>query len=396
MRVTPLILSSVLLIMPASAAVDSAAARRAPMRGVALQQVASGLDSVTSIVNAGDSREFFTTQDGRIWILRDGAVVDPPFLDLSSLTQEDGERGLLSVAFHPDYSHNGRLFVDYTNLQGDTVIARYSVLASNPDQADLGSAAILLTIAQPYANHNGGELQFGPDGMLYVGMGDGGAGGDPECRAQNGAELLGKLLRLDVDRHADSAPFHAVPLDNPYPNGGPMPPLAWAKGLRNPWRFSFDRRTGDLWIGDVGQDSREEIDFEPAGSHGGRNYGWNVMEGTACYDGPSCPPATPPCGSRGYTGPVLQYAHGRSEVNCAVVGGYVYRGSAVPAIAGTYLYGDLCSGTLWSASRARRGWIARTLAIRLPGLQTFGESAAGELYVGTGGGEIYRFVRARR
>ena len=236
-----------------------------PPRPVALQLVASGLDRPTSIVNAGDPRLFLTLQPGRIVIVANGQVLPTPFLDIHDRLSCCDERGLLSVAFHPRYAQNGLFFVDYTDTNGDTVIARYQVSPGNPNVALPGSEQILLHIPQPFPNHNGGELQFGPDGYLYIGMGDGGSGGDPGCRAQGSDTLLGKLLRIDVD--VATAPFYGVPPSNPF-RGTAYPPEAWAIGLRNPWRFSFDRQTGDLYIADVGQNAREEIDFQPAGSAG--------------------------------------------------------------------------------------------------------------------------------
>ncbi len=278
--------------------------------GVSLQQVANGLGPVTSIANAGDGRLFLTTQTGRILIVENGTPRSQPFLDIRDLITTDGERGLLSVAFHPRYAENGFFFVNYTNLQGNTVIARYQVAAANPNQADPASARILLTIEQPYSNHNGGQLQFGPDGYLYIGMGDGGSGGDPECRAQKPDTLLGKMLRIDVDQNVATPPYYGIPASNPFRGPGAPPDEIWASGVRNPWRFSFDRETGDLWIADVGQNRREEIDFQPASSHGGENYGWKVMEGTICSSRDSCPASTPACDSAAFTPPVLEYDHG--------------------------------------------------------------------------------------
>ena len=354
--------------------------------GVSLEPVASGLDSVTFITHAGDDRLFFTLRAGRIVILSGGAVRSQPFLDIHNLTTVDSERGLLSVAFHPRYAENGFFFVNYTNLAGDTVIARYHV-SSDPNRADPASARILLTIQQPFANHNGGQLQFGPDGYLYIGMGDGGAAFDPACRAQRGNELLGKMLRIDVDQNVSTSPFYGIPADNPFRGPGDPADEIWASGLRNPWRFSFDRATGDLWIADVGQGQREEIDFQPAASRGGENYGWKVMEGTLCDSADACPASTPPCNSAAYTDPVLEYGHGP---HCSVTGGYVYRGSRLPQLRGTYFFGDFCSGVIWAASRQGTGFTVRTLANGLPDLITFGEDKDGELYVASLEGSVFR------
>ena len=281
---------------------------------IALQQLASGLGGITSIVSAGDSRLFLTIQTGRI-VIYDGTVLPTPFLDITSLVLSGGERGLLSVAFHPQYSENGFFFVYYTNRAGNIEIARLHRSASDPNAADPSSRAVLLTIPHPTnANHNGGQLQFGPDGYLYIGTGDGGSGNDPPCNAQNDNSPLGKMLRLDVDQNVSTSPFYGIPPSNPQAVAAFPRNLTWAKGLRNPWRFSFDRATGDLWIGDVGQGAWEEIDFQSSASAGGENYGWKVMEGNHCGGGGSsnCPsnPAPPPCDSPLYTDPLFEYAHG--------------------------------------------------------------------------------------
>jgi glucose/arabinose dehydrogenase len=361
--------------------------------GVGLQQVANGLDAITAITHdgTGDGRLFITMQDGRVLILMGGAARAQPFLDLRGQISSGGERGLLSTAFHPRYGENGLFFVDYTNPQGDTVIARYHV-SSDPNRADPASARTLLTIAQPFANHNGGQLQFGPDGYLYVGMGDGGSANDPACRAQKGDTLLGKLLRLDVDQNADTPPYYGIPPDNPF--RGPGDPLdeIWADGLRNPWRFSFDRSNGELWIADVGQGAREEVDFQPPTSNGGENYGWKVMEGASCAGSEACPAGTPPCHAAAFIDPVLEYNH---NPHCSITGGYVYRGAQVPQLLGAYVFGDLCSGAMWAAFRQGNGssLVVRSLPFTAPQLTTFGEDDAGELYAATLGGQVYRFVR---
>ncbi|HEV7507122.1 MAG TPA: PQQ-dependent sugar dehydrogenase [Thermoanaerobaculia bacterium] len=354
--------------------------------GVDLVQVAHGLDSVTSVTHAGDDRLFLTLRPGRIVIFTNGAVKTQPFLDIRSLINANGEGGLLSVAFHPHFAENGFLFVDYTNSNLDTVIARYHV-SSNPDQADASSGRILLTIPQPFDNHKGGQLQFGADGYLYIGMGDGGSGFDPACRAQRTDNLLGKMLRIDVDQNVSTAPFYGIPADNPFRGPGDPPDEIWATGVRNPWRFSFDRLTGDLWIGDVGQGLREEVDFQPVTSRGGENYGWKVMEADLCSTTDACPASTPPCNSPVYTLPVLEYDH---NPHCSITGGYVYRGSALPQLQGSYVFGDFCSGVLWAASRQGTGFTVRTLAGTLPNLITFGEDKNGELYLASLDGSLYR------
>ena len=357
------------------------------VQGVSLQQIASNLGSLTAVTNAGDGRLFLTLRDGRILISENGVVRSQPFLDIRGQTTTDGERGLLSMAFHPHYAENGFFFINYTNTSGDTVIARYHV-SSDPNRADAASARTLLTIDQPFANHNGGQLQFGPDGYLYIGMGDGGAAFDPECRAQNPSALLGKMLRIDVDQNVATAPFYGIPASNPFRGPGDPPDEVWASGFRNPWRFSFDRATGDLWIGDVGQNHREEIDFQPATSHGGENYGWKIMEGTLCSTSDACPASTPSCNSAAFTPPVLEYDH---DPHCSVNGGYVYRGQ-LAQLRGSYVFGDFCSGVVWAAFRQGAGFTVRTISGQASQLTAFGEDAAGELYAVTLDGKLLRFA----
>lgn len=358
---------------------------------VALQPQASGLAFPTSAVNAGDDRLFLTLRDGRIVIFSGGAVLPNPFLDIRSLVDTDGEGGLLSAAFHPRFAQNGFVFVNYTDRASfDTIVARYQVSAGNPNQADPGSARVLLRIDQPFSNHNGGQIQFGPDGYLYIGMGDGGAANDPDCRAQRGDTLLGKMLRIDVDQSVNSAPFYGIPADNPFRSGNDgIPDEIWASGFRNPWRFSFDRSTGDLYVGDVGQGQREEIDRQPASSNGGENYGWKVMEGTLCFSTASCPGTTPPCNSSALTLPILEYQNAGD--NCSVIGGYVYRGTAVPQLAGHYVFGDLCSGQIWAARMNGSAWQVWRAAEVAQNLIAFGEDRRGELYVATSSA-LYRFA----
>ena len=394
-RFAILLLALTLPLVSSAAAADPAPSKgpftvAGSVQGVSLQQIGNDLGPITGITNAGDGRLFLTIRTGRIVILENGAVRPQPFLDIHNLTTTDGERGLLSTAFHPRYAENGFFFLNYTNIQGDTVIARYHVSGSDPNQADPASARILLTIQQPFSNHNGGQLQFGPDGDLYIGMGDGGSAFDPACRAQRTDELLGKMLRIDVDQNVATPPYYGIPASNPFRGPGDPPDEVWASGLRNPWRFSFDRETGDLWIGDVGQDKREEIDFQPASSRGGENYGWKVMEGTSCDSRNACPASTPPCNSPAFTLPVLEYDHG---LGCAVTGGYVYRGSALPQLRGSYIFGDLCSGSVWAAAPAGNGFTVRTVAGGpISQLTTFGEDRNGELYAANLDGQLYRFA----
>jgi glucose/arabinose dehydrogenase len=360
---------------------------------VVLTPVAGPLGSITAITHAGDGRLFLTLQQGQILIWNGTAVLPTPFLDISSLIVCCGERGLLSTAFHPDYANNGFFYVNYTDNDGDTLIARYEVSA-DPNVADPFSGVPLLGVDQPFANHNGGQLQFGPDGMLYVGMGDGGSADDPQCYAQRmepqagRQDLLGKLLRIDVNQSMASPPYYGIPEGNPFvASGGPNE--AWAIGLRNPWRFSFDRLTGDLLLGDVGQGSIEEIDFQPQASAGGENYGWKMMEGTRCTgnDG-NCPSGVPACDSPLLTPPILEYDHGGGR--CSVTGGYLYRGLGIPDLYGRYVYGDYCSGEIWAAIRDGNDWSTELLPISTGALTTFGEDLAGELYVGNADGMLYR------
>src|SRR5947209_4766467 len=284
-------------------------------------QVAGGIPASTDIQNAGDGsgRLFVVQQSGVIRIVKDGAVLPTPFLDIHTKTTGDGERGLLGLAFPPGFAQKGRFYIDYTDLNGDTIIAQYRV-SSNPDVADAASETVLLKIAQPFANHNGGQVRFGPDGYLYIGMGDGGSGGDPMGNGQNRRVLLGKLLRID----AESEPGRVhIPPDNPFVNLTGARPEIWAFGLRNPWRFSFDRATRDLWIADVGQDTYEEVDFQPAASRGGENYGWNQMEGMHCFRSG--------CSTQGLVLPVAEYTHASG---CSITGGFIYRGLVSPGMRG--------------------------------------------------------------
>jgi len=337
-------------------------------------------------------RVFVVEQPGRIRVVRDGALLPEPFLAIEDRVSCCGERGLLSLAFHPAYESNGRFFVDYTNRDGATVVARYQ--STDAEHADRDSEKILLIVPQPYANHNGGQLAFSPDGYLYVGMGDGGSGGDPQENGQNDETLLGKLLRLDVD--VESSPYYAVPSSNPGADSGAPLGLIWAKGLRNPWRFSFDRGSGDLYIADVGQDRIEEVDVQPAASAGGRNYGWDIFEGSLCFE--PDPFATCPDPPTGFTMPVLEYHH---DEGCSITGGFVYRGCALPDLHGAYFYADFCSGFIRSFRLAeavatdRRDW-TDTLApsggetIRV--IASFGEDARGELYIADRRGKIFQIV----
>jgi hypothetical protein len=339
---------------------------------VQLAPVATGLAYPVAITNAGDGsgRLFITLQGGQIRVHDGTQLLATPFLDISGLVLFGGERGLLSVAFDPAYSANRRFYVFYNDTGGNLLVARYLASSSNANVADPAPGQILLTIPHPtHANHNGGQLQFGPDGYLYVGTGDGGGAGDPPGNAQNLSVLLGKILRIDVS----AAGAYTVPATNPFVGTAGARAEIWDYGLRNPWRFSFDRTTGDLLIGDVGQNAWEEIDFEPAPSVGGVNYGWNRMEGTHCFN-----PATG-CDTGGLQLPILEYSH---AVGCSVTGGYRYRGSGVTNLGGVYVYGDYCSGTIWGATERSNGtWTSATLLQTPYPISAFGEDEAGELYV---------------
>ncbi|MCE7876625.1 MAG: hypothetical protein DYH14_04685 [Betaproteobacteria bacterium PRO3] len=351
-----------------------------------LVQVAAGLASPIDITHAGDGsgRLFIAQRDGIVRILRDGALAASPFIDLRAVVIAGDERGLLGIAFHPRFASTRLFYVNYTRKpDGASVIARYLVPPETPDRADPGSASVLLVIDQPYANHNGGGLRFGPDGLLYIGMGDGGAGNDPQNRAQDPGSLLGKMLRIDVDA---GAPY-AIPPGNPYANGGGRPEI-WAVGLRNPWRYAFDPRNGDLWIGDVGQDAFEEIDVVASGAPP-PNFGWRVLEGDRCTGlGGGAP-----CASSGYTAPVVSYPH---DEGCSVTGGEVNLGSALPEVRGAYLFADFCNGKLWAAVGSHaEGYTRRFIGTAGFQVSTFGRDEAGEIYLADfGGGRILRLGSA--
>ncbi len=347
---------------------------------VTLAPVVSGVAFPVDLTSPpGDTARLFVVQkDGRIRIVRHDSLLPRPFLDLGDRVSSGSEQGLLGLAFHPEYATNGRFFVDYTDRDGNTHVAEFHAGPAS-DVADSASEATILTVTQPYSNHNGGQIRFGPDGYLYIGLGDGGSGGDPEGHGQDRSELLASMLRLDVDH---GAPY-TIPADNPWPSTVGIRPELWNYGLRNPWRFSWDRQTGDLYIADVGQNAHEEVDVAPHGSGSAQNYGWNIMEGLSCYGQSSCDPT-------GLTLPVLDYGH---DAGCSITGGYVYRGQDLPALQGTYFYADYCEG--WIRSFVYRGGKAQDQR-SWPGLQasgqitSFGEDAGGELYVLVAGGQVYR------
>ena len=349
----------------------------------ALQQVGVGFSEPLFLTHAGDGsgRIFVVEKGGTVALLKDGQRVAPAFLDIRDRVGTRGfERGLLGLAFHPDYERNGFLYVNYTDGRGRTVVERYTVSANDPNRADPNTAKLIIRIDQPFANHNGGMIAFGPDGYLYIGTGDGGGAGDPIKAGQDRNTLLGKILRIDVN---NGNPY-AIPADNPFVNGGGAPEI-WSYGWRNPWRFSFDRATGDFYAGDVGQNAWEEISYEKAGSPGGLNYGWNTMEGTHCFA-----PRTN-CNRDGLVLPIAEYDHGEG---ISVTGGYVYRGEAFPNMVGYYFFADFGSSNVWALKQGNAGvWQMTKIMNAQFAVSSFGEDEAGELYLTDfGRGQIYRLV----
>jgi glucose/arabinose dehydrogenase len=351
---------------------------------IALTQVASGFDAPVHVAVAPDDRQrlYVVEQRGTVRIVEQGRVRAEPFLDLRAQVESGGEKGLLSIAFHPRYRENGLFFVDYTARDAGGLHTRISRLRrATAERADPKSETLLLRISQPYSNHNGGQLAFGPDGFLYIGMGDGGAANDPQNHAQNPDSLLGKLLRIDVDR-ADGQRPYAIPRDNPFAAKSGHRPEIWALGLRNPWRFSFDAASGALWLADVGQDRVEEINLIRKGG----NYGWRVMEGDICTPG-----VNPRCDPTGFEPPLHRYRH---PDGFSVTGGFVYRGRAIPGLCGAYLYADYVSKRLW-ALRVRDGRVtAETELLRTPhAISSFGQDGDDELYLADhAAGKVLRLV----
>jgi len=357
--------------------------------GFTWRPLVAGLSSPVGLANAGDGsgRLFVLEQVGTIRVIRAGSLLPEPFLNIVDRVGSQGnEQGLLGLAFHPQYAQNGFFYVNYTDKNGDTVIARFQVSATNPDQADPASEVPLLRVDQPFPNHNGGVVAFGPDGYLYLGLGDGGSAGDPNGNAQSLDTLLGKILRIDVNSVSPGQPY-AVPADNPFAAGGGRPEI-WAYGLRNPWRFAFDRGTGDLYIADVGQNQYEEIDYLRAGSAGRLNFGWDYFEASHPYEGQ--PPA-----SEVFIAPVAEYAH---DQGCSITGGEVYRGTRLPEWQGVYLYGDFCSGNVWGLLRDAQGagqaaWQNGLLYTNVGRVTSFGLDDAGEVYLVDRAGAVLQLDR---
>jgi glucose/arabinose dehydrogenase len=337
--------------------------------------------------NDPSGRLFIVAQDGRIWVSdAAGNVRSDPMVDLRDRVTSGGEQGLLGLALHPGFPGDPRVYVNYTNKDGDTVIGVLTLDPTDPNRLDPGSEQRILFLDQPFANHNGGDLLFGPDRYLYAFFGDGGSGGDPHGNGQNPDVLLGKVLRLDVD-HPNGDEAYSAPAGNPFADAGGRPEI-WLMGVRNPWRSSFDRATGDLWIGDVGQGAWEEVDVARA-AVGGLNLGWNRMEGNHCY-----PPGSQ-CSDEGLTPPVTEYSH---DVGCTVVGGYVYRGAKYAALLGAYLFADYCSGRIWAVD-PRTDDLREATEVGKAGrgqTSSFGEDASGELYLTDLGGTVSRIVAGSR
>lgn len=382
---TNLLIFGALALLPAGVLVPGAAAQdagsNAPAAAFTFELLVDGLNSPVQLVDVddGSDRMLIVQQSGQVRVLKNGALLPDPLLDISGQISTGSEQGLLSIALHPDFAKNGVLFIDYTDTNGNTQIERWHISADDPDRADPDTAETMLTVEQPYRNHNGGLLLFGPDGYLYIGLGDGGSGGDPEGNGQDLGTLLGKILRIDIDHTEEDLPY-AIPDDNPFLNRDDARSEIWAYGLRNPWRFSFDRETGDLYIGDVGQNTTEEADRAPAGK-GGLNFGWVILEGPNCYQDENCD-------QTGLTPPFFWYS--QDVGGCSITGGYVYRGKAIPDLTGAYLVGDYCSGLVWAVN-PETGEASAPVESGVS-ISSFAEDADGELYLVDLNGAIYQLV----
>ena len=381
---------------PSAGAVSSAGASPAPGPfiganvAVDVSQFAKvdGAALAIAAPDDGSGRLFVATQQGQIWSVGpDGKPASAPMLDIASRITTGGERGLLGITLHPGFPNDSRIFVDYTDLKGNTVASSFSLASSARDRFDPGSERVILQVEQPFPNHNGGGVVFGPDGDLYIALGDGGSGGDPNGNGQNLGVLLAKMLRIDVD-HPSSGNAYGIPTDNPFLDKSGARPEIWLYGLRNPFRMSFDRANGDLWVGDVGQGKWEEIDVVRAGSGGGWNFGWNVTEGNHCYQ-----PADN-CQTTGITPPVTEYGH---DEGCAVIGGNVYRGAAYPILRGGYLFTDSCSGTIWAIPATTTSIVQAVAVGEVSGSPAgFGEDPAGELYIASLSGVVWKLAASSR
>jgi glucose/arabinose dehydrogenase len=376
------ILTALVVLLTSFIAAPGATAQQAPVFDIGLEPVATGLAEPLAVDDAGDGsgRLFVVEKAGTIRIVEDNTVLETPFLDITDRVGSGAyEQGLLGLAFAPNYAESGLFYVNYTDLSGNTMVSRFAV-TDDPNVADPASEKAILRQAQPFPNHNGGHLAFGPDNYLYIGLGDGGSGGDPQGNAQRLDTWLGKILRIEVDpQYVPEGQPYGIPEDNPFIDQEGALPEIWALGLRNPWRFSFDRETGDLWIADVGQNAIEEINLAP-GTSAGLNYGWNPMEGTQCY--------LPDCDPTGFTLPVMEYTH---DFGCSVTGGYVYRGEDMPDLVGTYIFADFCSGLMWnSVPDGAGGWTMSAPIETGLGISAFGEDEAGNLYItDLNGGGVY-------
>jgi glucose/arabinose dehydrogenase len=359
-----------------------------PVSSIGLQVVIpDGLKKPTFLTHAFDDRLFVLEQVGRIRIIENNQLLEQPFLDITErVGSTSSEQGLLGLAFHPNYATagapgEGQFFVNYTDKSGHTHISRFSVMAGDPYSADPQSEVEYLFQEQPYPNHNGGSLAFGPDGYLYAGLGDGGSANDPLNAGQTLTTWLGKILRLNVDEAEDE---YTIPPDNPFAGSTNALPEIWAYGLRNPWRFSFDRATGDFFIADVGQNQWEEVNFQPAGSPGGENYGWRIMEGTHCFQQDTCD-------QTGLVLPIFDYAH--AVGGCSVTGGYVYRGALYPELAGNYFVADYCTGIIWRLFAEGERWLADVVLDSDHVISSFGEDVDGEIYVlNYSAGGVYQII----
>jgi glucose/arabinose dehydrogenase len=381
-------LITLLSVVMVAACAPSASPATSPTGSVKVAVATSGFDSPLDVTNAGDGsgRLFVVERAGRIRLVKGGALVGRPFLDISGRIASGGERGLLGLAFHPDYPTDPRFFVDYTDSDGNTVVSQFTVSSSDPDLGDPKSEIVLMHIAQPFANHNGGAVVFGPDRMLYIATGDGGSEGDPQGNGQRLDTYLGKILRIDVDVAAGASTAYQVPADNPFTTTAGAKPEIWLYGLRNPWRIRFDNESGDLWIGDVGQNAWEEIDVARAGQKG-LDYGWNTMEATHCFNPSSG------CDQTGLTLPVAEYDH---SLGCAVIGGVVVRDPSQGSLNGGYLFGDACSDNLWlldpAGDQLRQAVLVANMGRTL---SSIGEAEDGSVYATSlGNGELLRISAA--